>query len=116
MNEHNGAAAVPDADPAATIQAKAQAVLDAAVRQVLGTVIRGLLVSAPGTQPHVLLNTIARVTGALCAGAVQADLQVLFQLRKGFKDAFDEGVKSIKPQAPPAPMPTQRPSHMPPGR
>ncbi len=80
--------------------------IDPVVRQVVGTVVRGLLVSAPGVPPHVLLNAIARQTGSLLAGAVTADLATVLSLRKGFKDAFAAGVQNEKitqnpvPQAP----------------
>jgi len=77
------------------------------VRQVVGTVLRGLLVSAPGVAPHVLLNVVAWQTGNLLAGAIQAELTTHFELRKGFKEAFADGIQKSKMSQPAAgPMPT----------
>jgi hypothetical protein len=41
-----------------------------------------------------VLNSICRTVGRVASSSVQADLQMLFQLRKGFQDAFHAGVKS----------------------
>ena len=68
------------------------AVIDAQIRQTVGIMIRGMLVSAPGVPHHEVLNSICRVTGGLVAEAVIADLPVHFALRKGFKEEFSNGV------------------------
>ena len=69
------------------------ALLDPAVSQVIGTMVRGLLVSAPGCPPHIILNLIAWKTGHFLADAVKADLSALLMLRKGIKEAFDDGIR-----------------------
>lgn len=89
--------------PAAALS-QLEKMIDPVVRQVVGTVVRGLLVSAPGVPPHVLLNVIARQTGSLLAGALTADLATVLQLRKGFKDAFAAGVQNEKIQQNPIPQ------------
>jgi hypothetical protein len=61
------------------------------------------LVSAPGVPPHLLLNSIARQTGSLLAGAITADLATVLSMRKGFKDAFGNGVAREKVTQPPIP-------------
>jgi hypothetical protein len=81
------------------------ALLDPAVSQVIGTMVRGLLVSAPGCPPHVILNLIAWKTGHFLADAVKADLSALLMLRKGIKDAFDDGIKKTPMSHIEAPMP-----------
>jgi len=73
----------------------AQEIIESQVRQVIGITLRGLLVSAPGIQPHVLLNAISRQTGALIASVIEADLSTVVNLRKGFQDAFLEGVRTV---------------------
>lgn len=106
MSDMNGSAAhPPETDTGAA--AKARAVLDAQIRQIIGTVVRGILVSAPGVPAHEVLNSISRVTGALVSEAVIADLAGHFQLRKGFKDAFHDGVKAAPMQQPGAQPPPQ---------
>lgn len=67
--------------------------LNAPIRQVVGTMIRGLLVSCPGVPPHVILSVVAWQTGNLIADAMVADLKTQFELRKTFKDSFHDGVK-----------------------
>lgn len=72
---------------------RARDLLDAQVRLIVGTVIRGLLVSAPGVQPVDLLNSICRETGNLVAGAVNGDIAAVLNIRSGFKKNFEFGVK-----------------------
>lgn len=76
-----------------------------AVGQVIGTMIRGLLVSAPGVPPHVLLHAIAWQTGNMLASTIQADLSTLLSMRKSFKEAFHDGVTKAKIVPPPLPGP-----------
>lgn len=75
--------------------------LNGPVRQVIGTVMRGLLVSCPGVPAHVLLSVVAWQTGHLIAEAIVADLATQFQLRKAFKEAFNDGVKAAPMKQPP---------------
>jgi hypothetical protein len=66
------------------------------VRQVIGTFMRGLLVSAPGFPPHIVLSVVAWQTGNLMAEAMQADIASAVQLRKMFMDSFSDGVRKAK--------------------
>lgn len=104
-NEHESA---PTSAPAApTPAANPNAVIEAQVRQVLGVLIRGLMVSAPGVPPEVLVNAIARQTGALLATSITGDLSSVLGVRKGFKDAFADGVAKtpVLPAVPPVAAP-----------
>ena len=90
--------------PAAALS-QLEKMIDPVVRQVVGTVVRGLLVSAPGVPPHVLLNVIARQTGSLLAGALTADLATVTAAPEGLgKDAFAAGVQNEKIQQNPIPQ------------
>lgn len=93
------------AHPDATAVQKAEALLDAQTRQIVGVMIRGILVSCPGITPDVICRSIARVTGSLLADAVRADLSLMLRHRSGIKDAFDAGVKSTKVEPMAAPPP-----------
>jgi hypothetical protein len=115
MGEMNGnghhepaAPAAMNVTPEQQAQIKALNDLNGPVRQVVGTVIRGLLVSCPNVPPHVILSVIAFQAGNLIADAIVADLSTQFQLRKGFKEAFADGIKAAQmrqpPGAPAAPM------------
>ena len=88
------------ADPQAV--AKAQTLVDAAVRQVLGVVLRGLMVSTPGIGPEVLARSAAKQVGIILAESMTAELDQMLKLRKQLKDAFDEGVKEAKIKVPQA--------------
>lgn len=79
--------------------------VDPIVRQIVGNTIRGLLVSCPGVPPHILLNSIARQTGSLLAGAFTADLATTLSMRKGLKDAFGNAIAKEKIVQPPMPQP-----------
>ena len=79
------------------------------IRAVLGTVFRGLMISVPGIPPHVVLQMVCFETGNFAGSALQGDLMQLIQLRKSFKEAFNEGVsKSALVQTPTGPLPNLR--------
>jgi hypothetical protein len=102
VSETNGHA--PSQEPTAEQLAQAANALkdvDDYVRQVVGTMMRGLLVSCPGIQHHVMLSAIAWQTGNLAADAIVADLKVHFELRKMFKKAFEDGVGNASMRQPP---------------
>lgn len=67
--------------------------LNGPTKLVIGTMIRGLQVSAPGIEPAAILHVIAWHTGNLLASAVQGDPLVNAQARNGFRDAFEDGMK-----------------------
>lgn len=88
--------------PAPEEIAKQQAVLnkmDAPMRAVLSTMIRGLLTAFPGVRAHVIMTMVAAQTGELLGAALQGDLMMLMQIRKGFMDAFNEGVRRNPPNS-----------------
>ena len=62
------------------------------VRQVFGTCLRGMLVSAPGVPPQVLLAVVAWQMGNLLATAFNADLATTLTIRKNLKDGFADGI------------------------
>lgn len=78
--------------------------VDGYVRQVVGTMMRGLLVSCPGIQHHVMLSAMSWQMGNLAADAIVADLKVHFELRQMFKKAFDDGVGKAPMRQPPLPQ------------
>lgn len=94
--------------PDQTAVQKAEAVVDAQIRQVVGVVIRGILVSGAGVPPDALCRSIARVTGALLADAVRADLRLMLQHRAGIKEAFKAGIDSTRVDPVPAQAPPKR--------
>lgn len=96
MSEINGAQIQPEAkqDDFMALNAQAKA-LQGPVRIVMGTVIRGLLVSAPGIQPAMVLNVIAWTAGHILASSLKGDLATLLQIRTALKKAFEEGIKSV---------------------
>ena len=82
-----------------------ESVIDAQVRQIVGVVLRGLLMSAPNIPADVLIKSICRQTGSLVAGSLQGDVATLLKLRASFKEAFADGVNKAPLQAPVAPQP-----------
>ena len=74
---------------------KAEAVLDAQVRQVMGVMLRGLMVSAPGIDPATLLRSTARAMASLMCEAITGDLVPVLQVRAGFRKAFEETLKRM---------------------
>lgn len=65
-------------------------------RQVLGIVMRGIMISTPNVPAHIVLNVLCREMGQLAAESLSADLPTVFKLRQGYKAAFNEGVKAAK--------------------
>jgi hypothetical protein len=61
----------------------------------LGIMVRGFLVSSPGIPPHLLLESISRNIGKLCAEVIEADIGTVLKARQGFADAFAEGMRQI---------------------
>ena len=82
----------PTLEQTAAVAAQLNA-LKGPIRQVIGVMMRGLLVSAPGIAPHMILTTIAWEMGNLMAEALQADIASTVQLRKLFLDSFADGVR-----------------------
>lgn len=89
----NGAA--PAEDPRAVAHQQLRQIQEP-VRMVVGTTIRGLLVSVPGVPADVLLNAIAWQVGNLLGSSLEGDLAVMLRLRNGFKAAFEDGVNKAK--------------------
>ena len=52
----------------------AEEMIDSQVRQVLGVVIRGLMVSAPGVPAQMLACSIARITAEMISNGMAGDL------------------------------------------
>src|SRR5271156_3441831 len=90
-------------------QAAAQQIinaLDPAVSNIINTVIAGLVTLSGGAPPSIVLNMIAWKTGNLLASKVVADIAQQATVRKGFRDAFGDGISKapmVHPQAVPPP-------------
>ena len=66
MDQSNGhTTSIEAQDNAPPRVVKIEDVLDAQITQVLGIVIRGLMVSSPGIPPVLVVHSIARVVGNL---------------------------------------------------
>jgi hypothetical protein len=75
--------------------------LDPQIGVILGTVLRGIIASAPGAPAVVVMNLIAWKTGNLLAQALCADLSTHLKFRTGFKEAFADGMKRAAMAQPP---------------
>lgn len=93
-----GAAPAPAAKPPGP---SLDAQLDAQIRQILGIVCRGILISSPGIPPEALVLSISRVTGELAALMLSGDLAGTLKFRAMIKEAF-VGAVARQPIAPPA--------------
>jgi len=84
------------------------ATLDQPVRAVMVTMLQGLLHSFPGVPAHAILSMAAMHAGLFMGSVMTGDLATLLKLRKGFEEAFREGVRKIPPNIshiPQAPLP-----------
>lgn len=98
----NGNASATGIAPASEEIAKQQVVLskmDAPMRAVLSTMLRGLLTAFPGVPSHVIMTMVAAQTGELLGAALQGDLMTLINIRKGFIEAFNEGIRRNPPNS-----------------
>ena len=80
-------------------------ILDAQVRLVVGTMIRGL-VATSAVPAHLLMTSIAKQTGEIIAGTITADLSTILTLRMQWKAAFTQAVTKAPIIAPPQAPPT----------
>lgn len=110
--ESNGHEELPSAPPPGVPSQADQMrdALDARIGSVMLMAVAGVLQTCPGVPAHEVLNSICRVVGKVAASSVQADLQTLFQLRKGFQEAFHAGVKSAPLSQPPGQPGASRPN------
>jgi hypothetical protein len=82
--------------------------LDQPVRAVMVTVLQGLLHSFPGVPAHAILSMAAMHSGLFMGSVMTGELATLLKLRKGFEEAFKEGVRKTPPNIqhiPAAPLP-----------
>lgn len=89
-------------NPAGALKS-AEAVLDAQLRQPIGMMLRGIMVSCPGIPADAVLRSIARVTAGLMGDAIMGDVVPVLNIRAGFKKAFEDGLKAAPIKTPPAP-------------
>jgi hypothetical protein len=106
------AATEPKPDLAGAIQ-RAENLLDAQVKQIMGVTIRGLLVSSPGVPPDALLRSVARTTAQLMGDAITGDLVPVMKVRETIRDAFAQSLKKAPirtpmQQGPSSPVPNAR--------
>lgn len=78
------------------------------LRAVVGTMIRGLMMSFPGVAPHAILTMICFETANFAGQALQGDIAMMSGIRKGYRDAFEEGLRKapIVAASKPGEMPT----------
>ncbi len=69
-------------------------------KAVIGNMTNGLLASCPGVQPHVILQMICFEVAHTAGSALQGDIATLAGIRKGFRDAFEEGLRKAPIVAP----------------
>lgn len=90
---------------------QAEAIFDAQIAQIIGVVIRGLMVST-NVPPDVLWRSVMRVEARLIGDSLAGDLGPVFGARNAIKAALADTLKAlpVKP-APPMlgqPMPPHR--------
>lgn len=120
MSETNGGAppteptapAAPEkpAPPPAPTDAQTLALfqhLEAPLKHVIGTMVRGVMTGTPGVPPHLVLNAISWMTGHIVASSINADIATLVAVRRGFRECFEDGIKKTKMVQPPMQMPGQ---------
>lgn len=66
------------------------------VKQVVGTMMRGLMVSAPGVPPHLLLSVFCWQCGNLCGEALVGDIASMIEIRNTFRESFLDGLQKAK--------------------
>ena len=111
MNDELNGKSPPPIQPTAEQVAHADALLNAMappMKAAIGTTIRGLLFSFPGVAPHVILTAACFEYATFVGQCLQGDIAQMAQLRKGFRDAFEEGMRKAPIMQPPVPgsMPT----------
>ena len=73
------------------------------IRAVVGTMVRGLMVSLPGVAPPAILQMLCYEVANCVGQALQGDLTTLASIRKGYREAFEEGLRKAPiVQTPPA--------------
>ena len=81
--------------------------LEQPVKIVIWNALSGLLASFPGFPLHAVLGMAAMQAGLFVGSAIQGELSSVLQIRKGFEEAFREGVRktppNIKAMTPPPP-------------
>lgn len=113
MQKMNGKPAPPAADnphelpPNVTPEqlaaaARAQMAINDGVSKVVGTMIRGLMVSFPGVPEHIICQVVAHHTAFTLASIWSGDLGSVLGIRKDLKAAFDEGMHKAPLGATPA--------------
>lgn len=73
---------------------KAITAMDPEVQAIIANAVAGMVARGPqGMPPVVILNLIAWKTGNVLANSLQGDIATLAKFRKGFIEAFNEGVQ-----------------------
>lgn len=67
------------------------------VQTALSCVIRGLLLTLANFDPETVTKAIARESGRMLGQAVVGDLGQLLKARANMREAFNEGMNSVKP-------------------
>lgn len=75
---------------------KAESILDGQIMPAMGFMIRGMMVSAPGVPPAIILQSIARCVGQLLAMSVAGNtIEMTAKARKDFQECFHKGIVKV---------------------
>lgn len=92
---------IPDDEPAqaaippAVATAKIKELVDQQVQQVMGIMIRGILVSSPGIPPNIVIPAIARACGKMLAMSITGSVEQTVKARGDMKAGFEDGLKQV---------------------
>lgn len=113
--------ALPDEEaapqlPPQVAAAQLKNIVNAQVEPVIGVVFRGVMVSAGGVPPNILLPAIARAAGKMLAMSVAGNtIELMSAARRDFIEAFKDGVQKVPLLTPAGGQMPGMPPH-PPGR
>jgi hypothetical protein len=103
MNDQPMNGQPPPLSPEATAAINAQLQqIEAMVRVAVSVTLRGIVASAQNVPPQIVLSGLAWQVGNQMAEALSGDLSAMLILRKGFIEAFTDGVQKAKLIQPPA--------------
>lgn len=98
MSDHKDGSVGPQITPEQLAQTNALiAQLDQPVRLVVHAMLAGLIHTFPQIPAHAVLTMAAMQTGLFLGTAMTGELGTLLQIRKGFKEAFAEGISKVPP-------------------
>jgi len=91
-NIKDGNNTMPSAEQVGQINALLTAI-EPSIKAIAGTIIRGLMVSFPGVPPYAVLTMFSFQTANIIGQALSGDIAMMMQIRKGYREAFEEGLR-----------------------